>query len=1097
MNSDFNILINKINAFKKKYVLFQILRGILVVFLLFIFIYFIFNAIEYEFFLPSLWRRIFFLTTVLFLGLVSLRYIVYPFLQLIEFINILNKKRISGIIQKLIPEIKDKLLNVVELNELSENNYSVEIIDAAISQKINDLKIINFSDSISLKNLKTLFLYLIFSFVIIISVYIADKSAIIETGNRIIHFNQEFTKPSPFFYELINNSLFVKKGNDFTVKVKCNGDDLPSVIYINIGGNNFIMNRTKEELFEFDINSVTNSIEFYFTDLKYNSPKYQLNVIPVAVINGFEIEVNPPFYTGLAKQTYDNIGDIKISKGSLVHWIFECFDTDSLQIVLKDGMILKSKKTSLKKFEIDHSFILSDYYDIQIKNKRTEYETAMNFTVNVTDDLFPEIKIVQIPDSVQFTKFYFKGTIHDDYGFSSLQFHINSDQKDTALKLTFIPYLRPQDFYYTVDFQNLSSPGKILNYYFSVTDNDMINGPKTTTSESFVFKFPDRTEMNAKTKEGFENVEKLLKESREIAGELKSDLKDIQLKNMDNSISEWDKSQMIEEIVNKKENLENILDKIEKLNQNNSNYQNTFNKKSEEILKKQEEFQKLLDNVMTDEIKKLLEEFSKLAEEFNSKQLNELSKKMDLSFEDLEKQLDRNLEMLKRMKIEQDFKDIIEKVKEVQKNEETGAKEINENKDFDNQKNKVNEDLSEINNIQKKLSEIMNMNDQLEKPLIIDNFRDEFEEIKNGMNKSMEELENKNRKNSSGSMNKTAEKLKSVAFAMEQMLKSNNMEQNMENIRNLEQILKNLIYLSFNQEDILKNIASTISNDPELRNLTRKQRSLIDESQIVKDSLYALAKRAPQIGNMVNNELLTMEINFSRAAELMGEGLFPAATTNQQIVLTSVNNLALYLSDVLKNMREQQENSEEANGNCKKPGNGKNSIGGLKSKSENLRNQLQQMIEQMKNGEKNMSRQLGQSLMEHEMMQQMLRELMNNGSVGNSARKQMQEIDQLLEQNKKEIVNKRINSSLIQRHNEILTRLLEAEKSEMERDQDKKRESNTADEKFYSNPAKIFELDKKKNITIENFMNGTLKLNNFYQDKYKNYVEKFNGKAKE
>ncbi len=67
----------------------------------------------------------------------------------------------------------------------------------------------------------------------------------------------------------------------------------------------------------------------------------------------------------------------------------------------------------------------------------------------------------------------------------------------------------------------------------------------------------------------------------------------------------------------------------------------------------------------------------------------------------------------------------------------------------------------------------------------------------------------------------------------------------------------------------------------------------------------------------------------------------------------------------------------------------------------------------------------------------------------------------------------------------------------MEKDLDNKRESNTADEKFYSNPAKLFRDDKKENISIENFEIDALRLNTFYQLKYKNYVEKFNGAAKE
>jgi hypothetical protein len=49
--------------------------------------------------------------------------------------------------------------------------------------------------------------------------------------------------------------------------------------------------------------------------------------------------------------------------------------------------------------------------------------------------------------------------------------------------------------------------------------------------------------------------------------------------------------------------------------------------------------------------------------------------------------------------------------------------------------------------------------------------------------------------------------MKNTAFAMQQMLNSNTMQQNMENIQNLRQILSNLVYLSFEQENVLNGLS--------------------------------------------------------------------------------------------------------------------------------------------------------------------------------------------------------------------------------------------------------------------------------------------------
>jgi hypothetical protein len=240
---------------------------------------------------------------------------------------------------------------------------------------------------------------------------------------------------------------------------------------------------------------------------------------------------------------------------------------------------------------------------------------------------------------------------------------------------------------------------------------------------------------------------------------------------------------------------------------------------------------------------------------------------------------------------------------------------------------------------------------------------------------------------------------------------------------------------------------------------------------------------------MVNNELLAMEINMKKAAGEMQEGMYPNARVSQQFVVTALNNLALMLNEALENLEKQMANAQPGDQECEKPGNGKSGLNMLKQASESIKQQLQQMIEQMKSGNpQNMGKEMGQTLMQHEMMQQMLRDIMNNGSVGSSAKKELQQIDNMLEENRRELMNKSVNAQTIARQNQITTRLLEAEKAEKEREYEDKRESKTADE-FYSNPVKFFEYKEKENFSIEYLNRNTHKLHNFYNNKYKQYLK--------
>lgn len=1094
MNTDFNILVKKIDAFRKKYFLYQFIRGLLLFSLIFVILFLFVNIIEYKLFMSSEWRRLLFIASMVFLGLVFLRYVFYNMLQWSGMIKSLSDRKASEIIHDLVPDVKDRIINILELHDNNDILYSDDITQAAVSQKINELRVFNFSDAVSMRNLRTLSLYFLVSFSAVGVIHLLNQSIFTESGNRLIRYNQQFVKPAPYLFVWENEVDGVEKGRSFTIKLKIEGEDIPSVVYLNIGGNNYLMNPGHSGTFHYELVSVINSVDFYFTDLKYLSQNYRLEIIPVPVINTFSVDLRPPGYTRLDNVRFENVGDFQVPKGSLVKWTFEVFDTDSLLLIFNGNDTLQSVRESGSRFIAEKVVTAPTSYEVKVRNKKTEYVSAMGFRMDIKEDNYPEIQIAQVNDSSRVTRFYFRGTIHDDYGFSDLSFHLNIELEDSSVTIPFNRYVMPQDFYYTIDLTDYRLRGKMVDYYFSVTDNDGINGPKTTTSESFRFVFPDRDELTEKQSEEFNKLENLIQESQEIANQLRDDLKDLQMKNLNSNISEWEKSRLAGEMLQKKEFLEQVLEEIEQTYRKMNNFQNTFSEQNEEILKKQEQIQELLDNVLTDELKKLLEEFSKLAQEFDDKRLNQLSKQMDLTFDDLSKQLDRNLQMLKRMKIEQKLEDIVSQVKEMQNRQENLARDIMDRKDMQELQKDLIGEHQEVENIEEQLQQIMEENSSLEKPLIFDRFKEEFNEIKEDIRNSIQELQKNNRRNSSRNMQNSSEKSKNLAFSMQQMLNANTMEQNMENIQNLKQILKNLLVLSFEQENILQGIRTSGGRDPQLIVLTRKQKDLTVLSQVVRDSLYSLASRAPQIGNIVNNELMAMSINLSRSSELMNEGLNSPATTHQQLVITATNNLALMLSEILQQIEDQLNNPQDGDGKPQ-PGQGGKQMSQLQQQSESLKEQLQRMIDQMKNGNQPMSKEMSESLMMHEMMQQMLREMMNSGTIGESARKQLQDIDRLLEQNRRDLMNRNINQGMVRRQSEIMTRLLEAERAEMERDQDNKRESNTADEQFYSNPAKLFNFDQERNISIENFQRDHFKLNNFYQNKFKNYIEQFNNDA--
>jgi len=1088
MTKNFNILVDKLNSFKLKYYFYQLVKGVILTLFILLLVYTVFSLVEYWVYLSSEIRKILFFGFTIFGGLLFIQFVGVPLMKLLHVIKPIDIKSASIIIQNNFYEIQDKLLNIIELASIPDNESSNDIVLASIDQKINELKLFDFNDAVKFRKLRTILIFFLVSLVTMLGIFVVNKNIFTESTERIIHYNTEFVKPAPYSFHLLNTNLQAKKGDSYTWKVSCEGNELPQMVYINIEGNNYLMKNTAEGKFEFEMASVINPVTFYFTDLHFNSKKYNLQLLPKPGLTQFGVNLYPPSYTGLQNQLLENIGDLQVPNGSRIEWNFKGIDVDSLYLVFNDSVRMDAEKKN-NMFHVESKFFKSTNYNVYIQNKVTKPELALSYGIEVIPDLFPEIEIAQVKDSFQLTKYFFKGVIGDDYGFTGLKFHYNVDNADSAISIPFVKSLTDQDFYFSFDFNDLAQPSSVVTYYFSVTDNDVINHYKTTTSDSYTFKFPNQEEIAATEKEQFQNIQDMIKQSREMAKDIQSDLDNLRLKNMDSNISDWEKSQMVNDIVSKQNKLEDLYNKIKQDNENLNKYLNSFNKNNEDVLEKQKQIEDLLDEVFTDELKQLMDEFNKLAEKFDSKKMNQLAEKMDLSYDDLQKQLDRNLEMLRKLKIEQKIQEIIDKVNEKSISKDKLAQQVLKEKNYEDAHQEINQDQEDMKRMEQELNESLKLNEELKKPLNFDDFNEEFDDIDKSMDENKSELEKRNRRKSSESIQNTSEKLKNLAFGMQQMLQMNTSKQNMENIENLKQILSNLITLSFSQEDVLDKLTRIDPNDPLLVQLNQQQKRIVDQSKVVKDSLYALAMRTPQINSMVNNELLSMELNLDKASEQMEEAEFPNARVSQQFVITSVNNLALMLNEALENLEKQMANQMPGDQECENPGGkGKPQMNLLKQASQNIKEQLQRMIEQMKSGnQQQMTKELGQSLMQHEMMQQMLREMINSGGIGGTAKKQLQQIDNLLEQNRRELMSRSINAQTIARQNLISTRLLEAENAERERDFDDKRESQSAKE-FYSNPAKFFEYKEKENYSIEYLNKNSHKLTNFYNYKYKQYL---------
>ena len=176
------------------------------------------------------------------------------------------------------------------------------------------------------------------------------------------------------------------------------------------------------------------------------------------------------------------------------------------------------------------------------------------------------------------------------------------------------------------------------------------------------------------------------------------------------------------------------------------------------------------------------------------------------------------------------------------------------------------------------------------------------------------------------------------------------------------------------------------------------------------------------------------------------------AAGKQQKAMMSMNNLALMLAESLDQMEMQMDGMS---GSCSKPGKSKQSKGkpkdmkNMKDLQEQLGRQLKDMQQKMQQMQKDgqpmpqMSEELARMAAQQEMiregMQKMLDEMKKNGQLGDDG---LNEIMKDMEKLEEDIVNKRITNQTLNRHKNIMSRMLKAEKAQQEREKEEKRKSN-------------------------------------------------------
>jgi len=884
---------NKLALFYKKYYKNELIKGCIFFFSLGVLYLIITIYVESLLWLKPVNRFILFWIFIVIELLLFYKFILIPIIKLFKLKDGINNLDSSKIIGNHFPEIKDKLLNLLQLKQA---NKTSELLIASIEQKSDELNPFRFSESISfrasLKYLKYILLPAAFFSLSLINELNLDFT---QSFNRVVNYQSEFSPPAPFTLSLQTSSLDVVEGQSHKVLITSKGKTVPNEVKIAYNNQTYFTKNEGKGVFSFTFLNVINPIDFYFESAGVSSPFYTINVIKTPRIKKIKIKLDYPYHTKKQDEIIENTGNLSLPEGTKVEWKIDSKQTDSVSFIEGERRLFFNKLKA-DKFNYKKKITSNLEYKISSSNTNLKDFETLSYKIKVIKDEYPTITIQTNIDSLYGGEALFAGKVSDDYGLKNLQVVFYDQSKIDKVNIVPIKLSKEntQTFFYQFPGSTSIKDGVNYEIYFQVSDNDIINGSKSVISKKYTFRKKTNDEvLQEQFKEQKESIntleniyennsldqEKLLK----IQNELKNK-KDLSWRDKNKIKKVIDRQKKYNEMIERQaKKLYKALDK------------NKFNQSKTKNLK-----QRIKELLKSDKQKRILTELQKLSEKINKEDLIKKAEKLAKTNKQKQRSLESLLELTKRFYVEEKTIQIANKLEELSKKQQNLFK----TQDVNLEKQKTIG--KEFKDISKELDQLAKDNQGLKNPMSLPDLEELEKEVKESLVKSEEKLYQKENVSAKKEQEKSSKKMQEMSKKMQNSIsemQSNSIDENIEDLR---KILENLLIFSFKQEESLLRFKELSSGHPDFGKELAKQNQLKTYFEHVDDSLFVLSMRLPELTSKIQTELTNTHYNLDRSLENFAENRFDGGSANQQYVITSTNILSDFLSNLLSNLQNSK-----------------------------------------------------------------------------------------------------------------------------------------------------------------------------------------------
>lgn len=1118
MNTNFyKEIVAKLELLIKKETFELLLKGLIISLIAILSIFTLLSLIELFAYSSSTVRTVLFFT-FLVAGFAIFGYQVL--IPLSEYFNLFNNRDYQYTAKKVgyyFPSLKDDLLNALQLvsSDKLKNFYSSSLLNEVFRNVYERTKPIKFESIVDFSRVKKNAIK--FLVVLIVSVILfAFIPGLQAASHRLLNFNQEFIPPAKFIFEIHPGNSSITKGESVEFLIKVIGEN-PANVYLHLreeSQTSFKENEIKKDslgFYKFSIQQLRTDLFYYASAEGIESEQYQITVVDHPVIRSLNVKVISPSYSGIPVMEQKDNGNISALIGSRV-------EVSLLSNKELESAVIEFGDSSLSKLNTQGNMVSGNFrivkdnsYQIVVTdlagNKNLQ---PVRYFIKAQYDSDPAIDLIYPKQDIKLAndnRAPVEIRINDDYGFSrlNLYYKLSSSKYEspyenyTTVEISFDKKLKEQVIDYVWNLTKLNpAVNDVYSFYFEIFDNDNVSGPKSARTQIVNVRVPSLDEILAEADETQDEAQDDLKQTLEEAEELRKELEKIDkdLKKDKLEIT-WEEKEKIEQALDK---FEKLQEKVESISEQLKQMQNELQQNqllSEETLEKYMELQKLMDEMTSDEFKSAMKKMQEMLQKMNRNQTQDAMNNLKLDEERFKKSIERTMNLLKRIQIEQKMDEMIKRTENIEQkqnelNEQTNQSDLSDKKQAEQLSKKQDEVKKELDNLEQKMNELAEkMNELKDMPQAeMDKLKEEFEKQENQelSEQASNEIKQNQKQKAQKNQQQLSQNMQQMKSSLQQIQEQMQQENQMQTFTDMMRILDNLISLSKQQEDLKNKLQNVEQSSSQLEQNIQKQNEIRKNLAKLLEQMSALSQKTFAVTPEMGKALGSANQKMNQSMQSMQNRNGSMATLSQSDAMMHLNEAANLMKSSLESMMQ-----------------GGSGSGGMMSLMQQLQkmsgqqmdlNNLTQMLQQMQQGQLNPQQQseLRRLAQQQQLIQKSLEQLNKEARESGESKKIPADLENIINQMKEVVTDmntEKLDNKLIQKQEKILSKLLDAQRSINERDFEKERKSESGKNLVRNSPAELNLSSQKRIDKLRDELNKSVKegYNKDYEELIRKYFE--------